>query len=193
MTTADAAHATDPLFAAHWDDAVSWDAYLESVEAKRDLWLSYTKRASVGDAERARLDALPGARRVLVLTEDWCGDAIRSIPGLAAALEQTDGIDVRFLSIDDHPDAMDGLRTHGGKAIPIVVVADEKGARLGVWGPRPAPLQALLRARRLELGAPTAETMAEFYAPIMAWYGKDGGVTALQELLMILERGGEPR
>lgn len=159
----------------------------------RDLWLSHTERASVGDAERARLDALPGPRRVLVLTADWCGDAIRSVPGLVLALDATDGADVRLLSIDDHADAMDGLRTHGGAAIPIVVVADEHGERLGLWGPRPAPLQALMRARRAELGPPTKETMAEFYAPIMAWYGKDRDVTALQELLMVLERGGEAR
>ncbi len=183
----------DALFERHWDDAQPWSATLESVEAKRDLWLANARRATVDDDERARLDDLPAARRVLVLTEDWCGDAIRSVPTLAHAFETTDAIDARYLSLDDHPTAIEELRTHGGAAIPIVVVADEKGERLGVWGPRPAPLQALLRARRRELGAPTADTMAEFYAPIMGWYGKDGGKTVLQEVLMLLERGGEPR
>ena len=184
---------TDALFDDHWTNATSWNTVIESVEAKRDLWLANARRARVSDDERARFDDLPGKRRVLVLTEDWCGDAIRSVPVLAAAFESTDTIEARYLSIDDHPDAVNGLRTHGGAAIPIVVVADENGERLGVWGPRPAPLQALLRARRREFGAPTADTMAEFYAPIMGWYGKDGGATVLQEILMILERGGTAR
>jgi hypothetical protein len=60
-------------------------------------------------------------------------------------------------------------------------------------GPRPAPLQALLRARQRELGPPTDETKGSYYQPIMAWYGADGGVTTRQELLMLLERSGEAR
>ena len=59
--------------------------------------------------------------------------------------------------------------------------------------PRPAPLQALFRARRGESGAPGPDDMAAFYAPIMAWYAEDEGVTTPQELLMLLERGGAPR
>ncbi len=183
----------DALFAKQWEHAVPWSAYLDGVEQKRDLWLANDRRAKVGAAEQARLTALPGPRRVLVLTEDWCGDALRSLPPLAKALEQAPGIEARYLSLDDHPDAIEGLRTHGGSAIPMLVVADEQGERLGVWGPRPAALQALVRARRTEFGAPTAGTAGEFYAPIMAWYGKDRGVSTLQEVLMILERGGEAR
>ena len=177
----------------HWDDALEWSAYLESVEQKRDLWLANKRRAKVGEAEAARLAALPGARRVLVLTEDWCGDAIRSVPSIATALASAPDVEVRFLPIDSFPDAVDGFLTHGGRAIPIVLVYDEQGTLLGAWGPRPAPLQAMLRDRMATEGRPTSETMGEFYAPIMAWYAQDRGVTVIQELLMLLERGGAPR
>jgi hypothetical protein len=183
----------DPHIAAHWDHALTWNAWLESVEDKRDLWLANAKRAAVQPAEQARLEALPGPRRVLILTEDWCGDAIRSVPVMARACEDTEGLEARYLPLDAYPDAIEGLRTHGGQAIPMAVVADAGGRRLGVWGPRPAPLQALLRAQQRELGPPTAETKGTWYQPIMAWYGADRGVTTLQELLMLLERGGEAR
>ncbi len=178
---------------AHWEDALAWGPYLESVAQKRDLWLANSRRAEVGEAEAARLAALPGPRRVLVITEDWCGDAIRSVPSLAAALGSAPDVEVRFLPLDSHPEAVEGFRTHGGRAIPIALVFDEHDALLGAWGPRPAPLQAMLRERLATEGRPTAETMGEFYAPIMAWYARDRGVTVIQEVLMLLERGGAPR
>lgn len=182
--------------ATSWNDALSWAAYLETIADKREVWLANLRRAKVGEAEAARLAALPGPRRVLVLTEDWCGDAARSVPALAVALEASPLVEARYLPLDAHPEALGGaLLTHGGRAIPMALVADEHGRELGAWGPRPAPLQALLRERLRVEGRPGAdeESKGAFYAPIMAWYAKDQGVTALQELLVLLERGGTPR
>jgi len=176
-----------------WNAALGWDAYLASLASKRDVWEANARRAQVHKDEAARLAALPGPRRVLVLTEDWCGDAARSVPVVAKAAGHADAFAVRYLPSDTHPDVVLRYLTHGGRAIPIAIVQDEHGVELGAWGPRPAPLQALMRQRRAELGAPTPETMASFYAPIMAWYGKDAGRTTVQELLVLLERGGEPR
>ncbi|MHC5211970.1 MAG: thioredoxin family protein, partial [Planctomycetota bacterium] len=170
-----------------------WTGWLESVQDKRDVWEANWRRAVVQPAEAARLDDLPGPRRVLVLTEDWCGDAARSVPVIAKALDAAPQVTVRYLSLDEQPDAVLPYLTHGGRSIPIAIVLDEHGHELGAWGPRPAPLQALFRERRRELGAPDQGGMAAFYAPIMAWYAKDAGLTTLQELLMLLERGGTPR
>jgi hypothetical protein len=176
-----------------WDAALEWPAYLETVTEKRDVWEATLRRTTIGDDEAARLSELPGPRRVLVLTEDWCGDAARSVPVLARAIEHAPGVDARYLPSDSHPEAILSFLTHGGRSIPIAVVLDEQGRELGVWGPRPAPLQALFRQRRRELGPPTEATLGEFYAPVMAWYARDGGRTTVQELLMLLERGGAPR
>jgi hypothetical protein len=180
------------LFSA-WTSAVAWPAWLESVQDKRDLWLANWHRAAVHPHEAARLAALPGPRRVLVLTEDWCGDALRSVPVIARAAEAAPMVELRCLDADDHREVLDRFLTHGGRAIPIALVQNERSELLGAWGPRPAPLQAQFRARRAELGPPTRETLVDFYTPIMAWYGKDGGRTIVQELLMLLERGGAPR
>lgn len=180
-------------FARGWDAARDWSAWLETVEDKRDIWESNLRRAAVGEAEARRLDDLPGPRRVLVLVEDWCGDAARSVPVIIAALKDRPDVELRLLDTDDHPELLDEHLTHGGRAIPLALVADGEGRPLGLWGPRPAPLQALLRQQKAEQGPPTAETKGSWYAPIMAWYAQDKGVTTLQELLMVLERGGEPR
>ncbi|MHC4934442.1 MAG: thioredoxin family protein [Planctomycetota bacterium] len=178
---------------AEWDAALSWAEYLAAVEDKRDIWLAADKRAAVEPEAVARLEGLPAARRVLVLTEDWCGDAAREVPVLARAFEAAPRVEHRYLDSDTHPAVVERYLTHGGRGIPLAIVQDEMGEELGAWGPRPAPLQALFRARQRELGAPAPEEKGAFYAPIMSWYAKDKGRAIVEEILMLLERGGEPR
>ena len=179
-------------FDRYWPTTIAWDDFIDGVEQKADLWASYAGRAKLHADELARLGALPGARKVLILTEDWCGDAIRSTPTIVAMGAAREDLEVRVLKVDEFPDALDGRLTRGARAIPIVIVFDAEGNEIGQWGPRPAPLQAELRAKILSEGPPTAETKGEFYAPIMGWYAKDRGRTVAQEMLMILERGPTP-
>ena len=178
-----------PFYEQFWSKTVAWQAYIDSVEQKADLWQSYAGRAKVHSDELSRVHALTGKRRILIMTEDWCGDAIRSTPTIAAMAETSDDIEVRVLDVEKHPEALDGRLTRGARAIPIVVIFDEDGREIGSWGPRPAPLQGVLRAKITAEGPPDPEAKGEFYAPIMAWYAKDRGRTVAQELLMILERG----
>jgi hypothetical protein len=163
------------------------------VQDKRDLWLAHARRVRLGEDAEARLRALPAARRVLVLTEDWCGDAARSVPVLAKAFEVADGVEHRYLPLEGHDALMEAYLTHGGRAIPMAIVQDETGRELGAWGPRPSPLQALTSARRRELGPPDPGDIASWYAPIMGWYSRDAGRTVVDEILMLLERGGTAR
>lgn len=141
-------------FERFWSETVTWDAWLAGVDQKADLWTSYAKRARVAEADRDRLLALGRARRIMVLTEDWCGDAIRSIPSIAALSDVADDVEMRVLDVEKHPAALDGRLTRGARAIPVVVVFDGDGNEIGSWGPRPSPLQAELRAKIASEGAP---------------------------------------
>lgn len=180
---------------AEWAAARPWDAYLDTVVELRDLWLANCRRASVDADDAARLAALPGPRRVLVITEDHCGDAARAVPVLAKALADAPEVEARYLDIHEQPSLIGRYLTHGGRSVPLAIVQDEHGRELGIWGPRPAALQALFRARQREHGGVPAdpEERGRFFQPIMAWYARDRGRAILQELLMLLERGGTPR
>ena len=135
-----------------WEAATSFPEYLEGVEAHRELWHHHWESTEVPEGIAARLADLPGPRRVLVLTEDWCGDAARIVPVLAAVCEAAGGrVEHRYLESDDHPETIGRYLTHGGRAIPLAVVHDEHGACLGTWGPRPAALTQKYRWRALFL------------------------------------------
>lgn len=180
---------------AEWAAARPWDAYLETVTEKRDLWLANCRRAAVDPDDAERLAHLPGPRRVLVITEDRCGDAARSVPVLAEALGSAPDVEARYLDVRAQPSLIERNLTHGGRSVPLAIVQDEHGRELGVWGPRPAVLQAIFRARQRKAGGVPAdpEEKGRFYQPIMAWYARDRGRAIVQELLMLLERGGTPR
>jgi hypothetical protein len=49
---------------AEWAAARPWDAYLETVKEKRDLWLASCRRAAVDADDAARLAALTGVCRM---------------------------------------------------------------------------------------------------------------------------------
>jgi len=172
-----------------WGAAIPFAEYLDAVEKHRDLWLHHWEHAEVDEETRARLADLPGPRRVLVLTEDWCGDAVRSVPVIVKACAEAPGVEGRVLDITEHEAVILRHLSKKGKAIPVAIVQDGDGNELGWWGPRPAPLQALLRARIRAEGPPKKGEFGAFYAPIMGWYRKDAGKTVLQEIALLLERG----
>lgn len=178
-----------PFTPDEWKSAITWDSYLASVKAHAELWHHHWEQADVPESIATRLADLPGPRRVLILSEDWCGDAARSVPVIVKACAAAPAVEVRLIDIRHHADLMDRHLSKGAKAIPVAIVMDGDGNDLGWWGPRPAPLQALLRDRLRELGRPAKEQMGRFYAPIMGWYKKDGGLTTLQEMALLLERG----
>lgn len=177
-----------PFTTEEWDEATSWEEYLGRVEQHASLWRRHWEKAEIDDLTRRRLEDLPGPRRVLILTEDWCGDAVRSVPWIVKACRAAPDVEVRVIDIANHEALMSRHLTKGAKAIPVAIVEDESGRDLGWWGPRPAPLQALLRERLLEQGRPPKDALGEFYAPILAWYATDAGRTLLAELLLLLER-----
>lgn len=172
-----------------WAAGIGFEEYLGKVEQHRELWLSHWESAQVDEISRARLADLPGDRRVLILTEDWCGDAVRSVPTIVKACEASPRIEVRVIDVSGHPDLMNRHLTKGAKAIPVAMVSDPAGNDYGWWGPRPAALQTLLRRQLIEQGRPQKDDYGRFYAPLMTWYRKDEGKTILDEFLLLLERG----
>ncbi len=166
---------TDLAFPALWASAMEFDRFVDEASTRQDLWRAVYRLARIPDwaldeaRERAGL-------HLLVLAEDWCGDAFNSIPVLARLADLSGHIDLRLLRRDEHPDLMDRYLTDGTRSIPIVIVLDEEFRELGHWGPRPSELQCWA----LEHASMPKD---ESYPLIRRWYARDKGETMLREVL----------
>ena len=159
-----------------WGDALTYEAFLASSTKHKGLW--------EGIYGIARLpvwatSALPAGveRKLLVIAEDWCGDASSTVPVLAKLADTVPGLELRLILRDQHPEVMDLYLTNGSRSIPIVIALDEQFRELGHWGPRPGELQAWVMANRLTV------PKAELYPQVRQWYASDHGETTLREVL----------
>jgi len=172
-------------FRSLWDAALPYHDFVEGSVAHRGLWEGIHRIARVPEwAAQEDFSAAP--RRLLVLAEDWCGDASNTIPFLAKLVEQLPGLELRVLRRDEHPAVMDRYLTGTSRSIPIVIVLDEAFREVGYWGPRPAELQAWVMEHRGTAPKP------ELYPQVRRWYSRDRGKSTLREVLAVARGSARP-
>ena len=173
-----------------WDAAFRWEDYLErEVKDRPELWKKLWERSAVTEAELARAARLGGPWRLLVISEDWCGDAVNTVPVLARLAEAAPGLEMRVVKRDENPELMDRYLTGASRSIPLAVVLDADFCPVGRWGPRPAELQDFVLREKAAKTRPSAE----IYRDARAWYARDRGATTVRELLDVIERAARAK
>jgi hypothetical protein len=160
---------------------------LRAVEKNAELWTAMWRLARVDDAYIRRVSALPGRWHLLVLSEDWCGDAVNTLPILAKLAENSPNLDMRVLRRDANPDLMNAHLTGASRSIPVVIALDDSFEERGWWGPRPTVLQRWVSGQG-QLIEKTAR-----YREARTWYARDRGHTTLEEVVSMLERAAAVR
>lgn len=162
-------------FKALWSQGMTFDEFLAAAGTHRDLWEGLHRIAHLP----AWAEGVTAGRdlRLLVLAEDWCGDASNTIPFLARWAGQTPGVELRIVRRDEHPLVMDQYLTNGSRSIPIVIVLDQDLRELGHWGPRPGVLQEWVMQNKGSI------PKSELYPQIRKWYARDRGESTLREVL----------
>ena len=157
------------------------DGYINAMTTNKDEMLTIYKQFTLTDEDKNKLEALRQQKlRAIVLSEDWCGDAMLNNP-ILLNLAEAAGMEVRFVLRDSNLELMDQYLTNGtSRAIPIYVFIDQEGNEVGVWGPRAPELQALVEKGRALLPDQDSpdfeEKKMEMYKLLMASYLTDSSI-----------------
>jgi Thioredoxin len=102
--------------------------YLDQMSTNREPFLAALTATTITPEDTALLQRLAVTRRILVLTEDWCGAALASVPFVFKLVEETETprIEIRIFLRDENPDLMDQFLKGGlYRSIPVFAFFDE--------------------------------------------------------------------
>jgi hypothetical protein len=133
---------------------------------------------------KTALDKVNKPQIWLVLVEAWCGDVAQNIPVVQKMAEYNPNITMKLIYRDEHLDVMDAYLTNGGRSIPKLIMLDAENLNeMGQWGPRPAPVQAMVVEFK-----ETGGEYSKFSEKVQRWYNADGTETVQREFIKLLEK-----
>jgi len=177
--------ASRPDYGEYWERGLTWSHFMENeVEKNVELWTGVYNTHQTPEWAIERVEAIDANWKLLVIAEDWCGDASNTVPVVVRFVEAASNVELRILKRDENPELMDRYLTDGSRSIPVVIVLDGDARAVGHWAPRPAELQEWV-VREKRSGARPSK---EIYRDSRRWYARDKGESTLRELIEILER-----
>ncbi|HEX5529534.1 MAG TPA: thioredoxin family protein [Methylomirabilota bacterium] len=106
--------------------------YVAQMHTNRDAFARLLAEAPLRPEDREAIATREGKIKILVITEDWCPDSLRTIPVLARLVDGLPHVEMRVFLRDDNPDVMDQYLKRGQfRAIPVFAVFDEEMNELG--------------------------------------------------------------
>ena len=100
--------------------------YIAQMSMNKDRLLAALDSTAIAPRDAQVLERFPATRRILVITEDWCGAAIASLPFVIKLAGGRPGIETRIFLRDENADLMDQFLKDGRyRSIPVFVFFDE--------------------------------------------------------------------
>lgn len=146
----------------YFNDSQPLNDYIEQMsENKEDLLTIYKSFSLPEDDDRLTKIKSLNYSKVLVITEDWCGDAMMNLPILKNIAEQLN-LEVRVFHRDDDTNLIDQYLTNGtARSIPIFVFLNDDYQQETVWGPRARQAQKFVDESRAHLPSKDDSTFEE--------------------------------
>ena len=113
---------------AWFEKGMTGQEYIASMKTNQENLQAIYKKYQVPEKDRAFYEEFSGkGLRGIVLTADWCGDAMLCVPILMRIAEVA-AIDMRYLIRDENLELMDQYLTNGkSRAIPIFSFISKDG------------------------------------------------------------------
>jgi hypothetical protein len=131
---------------------MTFQQYLDQMTTNKDKFMDALAAVRVTPEQRAALANRPEKLNVLVLTEDWCGDALTNFPVLARMAEGAPNVEMRVFLRDQSPDLMDQYLNRGlFRSIPVFVFFDGDMKEVARFIERPPKITEYMEQKQLEL------------------------------------------
>ena len=109
-----------------FEQGMTLEQYIDHMSVNRERFVDALDETTIGPEDTRVLGQLGKVRRVLVLSEDWCGTCLAHVPYVAKLVESNASIEMRLFPRDQNPDVMDQYLKRGlYRSIPVFVFFDE--------------------------------------------------------------------
>jgi Thioredoxin len=131
---------------------MTFQQYLDQMGTNKEKFVEFLNEIKIRPEDRAGLERLGEKLNVLVITEDWCGDALYNFPVLARMVEGNPNVEMRVFLRDKNPDLMNQYLNQGiYRSIPVFVFFDENMNELARFIERPAAQSEEIEKKMLEV------------------------------------------
>ena len=117
---------------------MTFPQYLDQMVTNKEKFLQSLSEIKVSPEDQKVFRNLKKKLNVLVITEDWCGDALMNFPVLAKLVEGAASVEMRIFLRDQNPDLTDRYLNQGiYRSIPVFAFFDDHMQELARFIERP--------------------------------------------------------
>ncbi|MBI4609752.1 MAG: thioredoxin family protein [Candidatus Rokubacteria bacterium] len=132
---------------------MTFQQYLDQMGTNKEKFLQFLQEIKISSEDREAVKKLGGKKlNVVVITEDWCGDALYNFPVLARLVEGLRDVEMRVFLRDQNPDLMDQYLNRGlYRSIPVFAFFDENMNEIARFIERPPKVTEVIEQKMLEV------------------------------------------
>ena len=108
-----------------FEQGLTLQQYVDHMSVNRERFVDALDEVTIEPADAQILERLAETRRVLVISEDWCGTCLAHVPFVAKLVEGRRDIELRLFPRDANLDLMDQYLKKGRyRSIPVFAFFD---------------------------------------------------------------------
>lgn len=136
----------------YYKNSQDLNTYIDQMKENKDALLKIYQDFTVPeDDPRIEQIKQKNYSKVLVISEDWCGDAMMNI-AILKHISELLNLEVHVFHRDQDTDLIDQYLTNGrARSIPIFIFLNDQFEQENVWGPRAKAAQTFVEETRRKL------------------------------------------
>ena len=135
-----------------FEQGMTFQQYLDQMGTNKETFVKFLSEIVIRPEDKEALAKLGKKLKLMVITEDWCGDALYNVPVLAKLVEGNPNIEARVFLRDKNPDLMDQYLNQGMfRSIPVFAFFDENMNEVARLLERPSKITDQLEKKMLEV------------------------------------------